>query len=326
VTVPPPSDPRQPNPLESDGEVHDGEFHNGGASDGEFHDGEPGDSDAHEDTGPLRVPTEPPLGQPDWEVRQDEEWLAESGVDPLAAAPPVSGPAAPAPPLEHASRPIRRFEPHDEGPWSGGFQPPPPPVIPRVVTARAKPNISVRPIAIAVAIVVVLGGLGYWMFGSSDDASPTEPSATTTSATPVADARERLRTLLPPGYSEAACEPVATPKGAVAKFGCERNSDEGGPPLATYTLVADKAALKAAFEDIIKASNVVVCPGSIQSPGPWRRNATPQKVAGTLFCGYQRDLPTVAWTDDAELLVSAIRGDEKGPSLPQLYAWWTSHS
>jgi hypothetical protein len=185
----------------------------------------------------------------------------------------------------------------------------------------------VRPIAIAAAVVIALGGLGFWMFGpSGDDAEPAEPSPTTVSASPIADAREHLRKLLPPGYSEAACEPVATPKGAVAKFGCERNVDAGGPPLATYTLVADKAALKAAFEDIIKASNVVVCPGSIQSPGPWRRNATPEKVAGTLFCGYQRDLPTVAWTDDAELLDSAIRGDEKGPSLPQLYAWWTSHS
>jgi hypothetical protein len=254
--------------------------------------------DLHEDTGPLRVPAEFPLEQSDWVV------------------------------VEHPSRPIGRFEPHDEGPWSGGFQPPPPPVIPRQVRVRAKPDIPVWPIAIAVAVIVVLGGLGFWMFGRSSDggASSVEPSTTSPSASPVADARERLRKLLPPGYSEAACEPVATPKGAVAKFGCERNSDAGGPPLATYTLVADKAALRTAFEDIIKASDVVVCPGSIQSPGPWRRNATPQKVAGTLFCGYQRNLPTVAWTDDAELLVSAIRGDEKGPSLPQLYAWWTSHS
>ncbi len=43
-----------------------------------------------------------------------------------------------------------------------------------------------------------------------------------------------------------------------------------------------------------------------------RRNATPEKVAGILFCGYQRELPTLAWTDDANLVVSAVRGDEKG--------------
>jgi serine/threonine kinase PknH len=317
VTVPPPSDPHQPHPLESDGdEVHGDEVHGD-----EVHGDEVHGDEFHEDTGPLRVPAEPPLEQPDWEVVEDE-WHAESGVDPLPPADPE-----PVHVVEHPSRPIRRFDLHDEGPWSGGFQPPPPPVIPRQVPIRAKVNIPLRPIAIAAAVVVVLGGLGFWMFGSSDDdASTPESSTTTASASPVADARERLRKLLPPGYSEAACEPVATPKGAVAKFGCERNSDEGGPPLATYTLVADRAALKTAFEDIIKASDVVVCPGSIQSPGPWRRNATPQKVAGTLFCGYQRDLPTVAWTDDAELLVSAIRGDEKGPSLPLLYAWWTSHS
>jgi serine/threonine kinase PknH len=312
VTVPPPSDPRQPDSLESDEDNPNSDVH---------------EDTGHEDTGPLRVPAEPPLDQPDWEVVEDE-WHAESGVDQLPPDVPTPDPAPEfGHRVEHPSRPIRRFEPHDDGPWSGGFAPPPPPVIPRQVPIRVKPNIPVRPIAIAAAVVVVLGGLGFWMFGSSDDdASPAEPSATTTSASPVADARERLRTLLPPGYSDAACEPVATPKGAVAKFGCERNLDEGGPPLATYTLVPDKAALKAAFEDIIKGSNVVVCPGSIQSPGPWRRNATPQKVAGTLFCGYQRDLPLVAWTDDAELLVSAIRGDEKGPTLPQLYTWWTSHS
>jgi hypothetical protein len=287
------------------------------------------DQDAHEDTGPLRLPAEPSVEQADRPVVEDAEWRAEVGVDPVlpdAPAPP-SAPPEFAHHAEHPSRPVRRFEPHDDGPWSGGFQPPPPPVIPRQVAIRAKPHIPVRPIAIAAAVVVVLGGIGFWMFGSSDDdASQAESSVPTTSAAPIVDARERLRKLLPPGYSEAACEPVATPRGAVAKFGCERNSDEGGPPLATYTLVADKAALKVAFDDIIKASNVVVCPGSIQSPGPWRRNATPEKVAGTLFCGYQRTLPTVAWTDDAELLVSAIRGDEKGPTLPELYAWWTSHS
>ena len=105
MTVPPPSDPSQPNPLESDG--HDLVNH-----------------DLHEDTGPLRVPAEVPLEQSDWVV------------------------------VEHPSRPIGRFDPHDEGPWSGGFQAPPPPVIPRQVRVRAKPDIPVWPIAIAVAVIV----------------------------------------------------------------------------------------------------------------------------------------------------------------------------
>ncbi|MDT5173757.1 MAG: hypothetical protein QOG37_1008 [Mycobacterium sp.] len=43
------------------------------------------------------------------------------------------------------------------------------------------------------------------------------------------------------------------------------------------------------------------CPGNIQSPGPWRRNGTPQKTSGVLFGGIQESRPTVAWTDDDDL-------------------------
>lgn len=72
--------------------------------------------------------------------------------------------------------------------------------------------------------------------------------------------------------------------------------------------------------------SVVTCPGNIQSPGPWRRNATPQQVSGTLVCGVQQDRPTLAWTDDIALLLGVVRADDKGPTMDRLYAWWSSHS
>jgi hypothetical protein len=71
---------------------------------------------------------------------------------------------------------------------------------------------------------------------------------------------------------------------------------------------------------------VVNCPGNIQSPGPWRRNATPQQVSGTLVCGLQASRPTLAWTDDIVLLLGVVRADATGPTLDQLYAWWSTHS
>jgi hypothetical protein len=107
---------------------------------------------------------------------------------------------------------------------------------------------------------------------------------------------------------------------------CEQNSDRGGPLSATYTLATDKAALGAAFDEVVQASDRVNCPGNIQSPGPWRRNATPQKVSGTLFCGLREGRPTVAWTDEARLVLSVAHAGPSGPTLPELYAWWSSHS
>jgi serine/threonine kinase PknH len=309
VTQPPSSESSPPESTAPEG------------SDGPPSDERPGSRptyDVHPNyTGPLRVPS----------AARDDEWRAESGVDHVPGTPSGAPPAS-AGSGEYPSGPPRPFEQHDEGPWSGGFAAPPP-VIPRQRASRPKPGIPLRPIAIAVAAVavVVLGGIGVWAFTSSDggDAAP-QSAAPTTPAMSEAAARDTLRGLLPAGYPDAACEPVATPKGALAKFGCEANTDPGGPPLATFILVDDDAALQKSFEDVIAASRVVNCPGSIQSPGPWRRNATPDKVAGTLFCGYQRDLPTLAWTDNQNRVVAAIRGDDKGPSLDALYRWWSSHS
>lgn len=76
-----------------------------------------------------------------------------------------------------------------------------------------------------------------------------------------------------------------------------------------------------------KPSSTVVCPGNIQSPGPWHRVANPTAAVGTVFCGLTGGRPLVAWTTDDKLLMAAIeaQGPDR-PTLDQLYAWWASHS
>lgn len=209
----------------------------------------------------------------------------------------------------------------DRGAWADKFDAPLI-VNPRPVHSERKPVIVLGSVALLLLVVVV--GLIVWLVRPSSE-SNTSNGTTTTSTAPNPDA-DRLLRMVPAGYSPDACNAVATPKDAVAQVSCDTNSDTGGPLSATYTLVSDKIALDAAFNDIVRASTRVNCPGNIQSPGPWRRNATPEKVSGMLFCGVQAGRPTVAWTDDGRLVVSAVQSGSQGPTFDQLYAWWSSHS
>jgi serine/threonine kinase PknH len=183
------------------------------------------------------------------------------------------------------------------------------------------------------AVLAAVGSLIFWL----TDRSPSNPesanattthSATTTTEPPRrnVEAETRLMRMLPPGYPPGACRPVDPAPGSVATFSCDSNSDPGGPTSATYLLARDKAALDAAFTAAVRPDSVVTCPGNIQSPGSWRRNATPQQISGTLVCGVQGDVPTVAWTDEERMSVSIVRSNPPGPSLDQLYQWWSSHS
>jgi serine/threonine kinase PknH len=182
-------------------------------------------------------------------------------------------------------------------------------------------------VAVAVVAVVALGVLA-WLFWpssqTSDNASQDTASTTPTESSQQAEAR--LRKMLPRGYSPDACEAVVPAQGAVAQLSCGANADPGGPLSATYTLAKDKAAEQDLFDDIVTTSSVVDCPGNIQSPGPWRRNATPQQTAGTLVCGFQQSKPTVGWSTDENLMISEVQSGPQGPNMVQLYTWWASHS
>jgi serine/threonine protein kinase len=198
-------------------------------------------------------------------------------------------------------------------------------VDPRAMQVKPKRS-PVAPILLGVGAVLIVS-LATWLFwpsGGSDSSS--EATTSTSSAPPNSEAQTRLLGLVPPGYAADSCKPVETPKDARAKVSCTANSDAGGPPSATYTLARDNAALQGAFGEIVSNSTMVTCPGNIQSPGPWRRNATPQQVSGTLFCGFRGSTPTVAWTDDANLVLGSVDGARDTPNLGELYVWWSSHS
>lgn len=180
-------------------------------------------------------------------------------------------------------------------------------------------------------------GLGVWLAFPSHNStprpaaprnstsSPAGATSTATAATPVPI--EQLRRLIPAaGYPPGACTP-ATQGRAAAMMSCGPNLDPGGPSAAMYTLAYDPASLQAALAQVISTANTVVCPGNIQSPGPWRRVADPSVPKGTVFCGIRDDRPLVAWTVDAERLLAVVASDVPDPNaLNALYAWWATHS
>jgi serine/threonine protein kinase len=232
------------------------------------------------------------------------------------------------------------FEPAPVYPAPATWQPGPPPTPeepfenrfagPLTVDPRSPVrNKQVRPGPILAGLgAVLVAALGIWLLWPSSDEPGSASADTTTSAPRTADpeAQAKLLRVLPPGYPPNSCKPASLPQNALARVECGQNGDTDGPSSATYTLLPDQATLRAALDDVVGATNVVMCPGDIQSPGPWRRHATPDQVSGTVVCGVQQGRPTVAWTDDAESLLSVTRAEAGGPTLDQLYAWWSSHS
>jgi hypothetical protein len=216
-----------------------------------------------------------------------------------------------------------RSVPRPEDTFAGRFTAPLT-VDPRTVPVRHN---GIHPGLIAAAVAgVALVALAAWLLWPAGDTDTAD--STTAAPTPAvdADALERLKAVLPPGYSSDACTPAEAAKDAVAMVDCTQNADVGGPPTATYTLMKDGDALNTAMDNVVADAKIVNCPGNIQSPGPWRRNATPTKVAGTLVCGLPQGKPLVAWTNDAELLLSVVRAGPQGPTLDRLYKWWSNHS
>jgi serine/threonine-protein kinase len=198
------------------------------------------------------------------------------------------------------------------------------PKLPKV----AKPSSTVRLWILAAALTAIAAVLITMVVVVQRSAPSAAPSASSTTSSPRAVSSEtlgRLARLLPVGYPAGSCTPPsAVPVRAQAVMTCTQNTDAGGPTTATYTLATDGAALRSALQAVISGSTQVVCTGNIQSPGPWRRNANPTVPAGTLYCGTTGGQAVVAWTTDAELLLSVTRADLAG--MDDLYRWWASHS
>lgn len=207
--------------------------------------------------------------------------------------------------------------------WNSGGTPPP--VVPRPPTRRG-PSIGVIA-GVTAAVLAVGAAAAYLLLGpsASDDsgapAAAPETSAAQATSEAADDPNDRLMRALPRGYPAGACKPVARLQGALATIACTVNKDPGGPMSATYSLLVDTA-----IEDLAATSTVVDCPGRIQSPGPWRHNASLHEVSGTLVCGIQNDNPMLAWTDIDRQMIAVTQGRPAGPTLDHLYTWWTTHS
>lgn len=210
--------------------------------------------------------------------------------------------------------------------WPGDFGGFP---LPSTAHTRRK---SKLPLAVAAVVaVVVLAAAAIWLLRPSHSTStasnPTSVTSTTAAPSPPDTAAQaRLLSLLPAGYPPGRCKPTALPKDALAKVSCGLNTDPDGPSSATFTVFPDTAGLHFAFNGTVHNTAVVDCPGRIQSPGPWHRNATPDTTSGMLLCGTQKADPIVGWTNDAECLLAVAHTEPQGPTLDRLYAWWTTHS
>ncbi|WP_255256424.1 serine/threonine-protein kinase [Mycobacterium avium] len=197
-----------------------------------------------------------------------------------------------------------------------------------------KPVRSKRGILAAAAIAAAVLAIAWVLrmalpaHESTHSAMPSKPSSTVDPAAPDPATTATLSALLPPGYPPGTCTPTEiTTDLAAAAVSCGPAPGPGAPPTATYMLARNRTALQDLFAEQTAAAATVVCPGNIQSPGPWHRVANPTAAVGTVFCGLTGGRPLVAWTTDDKLLMAAIeaQGPDR-PTLDQLYAWWASHS
>jgi serine/threonine-protein kinase len=259
--------------------------------------------------------TAPPLPAPapTAETTSSPRHLRRDSDEPRAAGPPPALPPRPAP------RPATRPAHTRVASLSDQLRLP-------VVNPKPARHISLRLLVVAAATVAVAAavvGLVLWSQRPSPAPTAAQPAAT---PTPVNEAQTRLAHLLPAGYPPGSCTPVAASGGAAAVMSCGAGIEPDGPSLATYTLARDPEALRSAFDAVVRGSVTVICPGGIQSPGPWRHNANLAVPVGTVFCGIRNGQPLVSWTNDAELLLNVVQNAVPGPTLEQLYAWWSTHS
>lgn len=279
------------------------------------------------DTAPIPLPPASPFAP--------FSWTAISPTSPPDGAPPLDdeqySQVSQPPAATIGATPAQRPEPgYGHTPVRGGdrfarqafpFTPPPP-------AGRRRTRIA---LAIGAAAAVIAGAIVTVTVSTSDGGGQDGQSATgsvSNESHQRDDAAEtKLRALLPPGYEPSACTAVDPEGNATATIRCTANTDSGGPQSAIFSLFGDAAALRAAFTKATADNSVVVCPGNIQSPGPWRRNSAPQQSAGDLLCALDTSrTPIMAWTSTRDLLLAEITGELPTTSLSGLYSWWTTHS
>lgn len=247
-----------------------------------------------------------------------------AATPPAPAAPHTRPPRPSRPPVPEAltdTSPIPVVQQHPPRTYPA---PPIPPAQLHVTTpSRSRPSKKALMVSATVLTGTLLIIFAGWSVLTSSDSSDSDTSAAPSPTASDVDL-QRVKAALPKGYSDGDCTP--TPDTTQPSLTCSPNADPAGPQTATYAIYPDKQALQQAFTATIATFDRVICPGNIQSPGPWRRNSAPTQVAGTLFCGTDRGQAVVVWTSDAQTLLNVTAGNAQGPSLEQLYTWWTTHS
>ncbi|MBY0285563.1 MAG: hypothetical protein K2X52_00205 [Mycobacteriaceae bacterium] len=229
-------------------------------------------------------------------------------------------PAAPLPGPDAQHRPLGGpYPPHPTPPPRSS---PPPPVFAATPNRRGPSKRTVAVSAVVLVGVVLIIFAGWSLLTSQNSADTAVNPAPTASPADI----QRVKSLVPKGYLDRDRDCTPTPGTDRPSLTCSSNADPGGPQSATYTIYPDRQSLQEAFTTSTATFDRTVCPGNIQSPGPWRRNAAPTQVAGTLFCGTQGGHAVVVWTSDAQALLNVAEAGAQGPSLAQLYTWWTFHS
>lgn len=191
---------------------------------------------------------------------------------------------------------------------------------PRLALPGGTPRLPSKRVAVAAASVIAAAAAAAvtWLLWPHSSAPASLPPA-------ASDGTAQLRALMPAGFGDS-CQPESTTPPVLAKLTCTAHSGPASPPSGTFLMAQSTTDLPGLLQSTVNDAQVVVCPGNIQSPGPWRRNATPSQVAGTLVCATRADRALVAWTTDDRRLVSLIEAGAQGPSMVQLYTWWAAHS
>jgi len=179
----------------------------------------------------------------------------------------------------------------------------------------------------AFAVLAALLGIGaaVLFFDRDEPGSSQAVTGRATHTVPVSEftpAEKRIVGLLPPGYVAGACTRATDAfANAVASLDCTQNANSDTPTYARFTLYRDLDALTGDFETTAKGMVLSPCPGGSISPTPgtWTSGSNTDQTSGRVVCGSVQDRANIAWTRDAQLLLSTVNG---GPDLNTLYQWW----
>jgi serine/threonine-protein kinase len=265
----------------------------------------------------------------------------ELNPPPGSSAPPTPpfGPTAGWPPADAANP---SWPPATTPAMAGSWVPPagPPYYPPPAPAPRRNPWPIVA--GVAILLVAILAAVSIWA-GTRPEKKNNQPTAaqtTTSSATTTTEttssrpsgANARLLSLLPKGYAPGICQPenvspTAIWHNAVAIAKCGAPSDPGGPLSALYALFPDLDTLTDAFNATTPSEKrQSTCPQNKASPGNWWDNDNPNAVLGQIECLDNGGDPEFQWSNTSELLIGAVTGAQQGPTMDDLYAWWSKYT